>query len=134
SRSFSPLRMGFQANFARMKSTVRKDSVIQKMSPKDGSTRLVSSMGVRGRCGYGTSAGPGRSASLFQHHQQAHHHGEEGGAFHQRGGEDHVGAQVIGGFRLAGHGLHGVATDAADADTGTEGGETGTEGGDAITG
>lgn len=71
---------------------------------------------------------------LLQHHQQTHHHGEEGGTFHESGGQDHVGAEVVDGLRLTGHGLHSVTTDAADANTSAKGGETSTEGGDTVTG
>ncbi len=69
---------------------------------------------------------------LLQHHQQTYHHRKEGSTFHESGGQDHVGAQVVDGFRLAGHGLNCVTTDATDTDTGTNSGETSAEGGDTI--
>ena len=69
---------------------------------------------------------------LLQHHQQTHHHREEGGTFHQSGGEDHVGAQVVHGFRLTGHGLNGITTDATDTNTSAEGSKTCTESSDSV--
>lgn len=77
---------------------------------------------------------PNGPAGLLQHHQQAYHHGEEGSAFHQCRGKDHAGAQVVHGFRLAGHGLYGVAADAADAQAGAQGCQTGANGRNAVSG
>ncbi len=55
--------------------------------------------------------------------QQADDHGEEGNAFHQGRGDDHVGADRAGHFRLAGDGLHGTATNLADTNAGANGAE-----------
>src|SRR6185312_7665186 len=49
------------------------------------------------------------------HHDDADNQHEEGEAFDQSGGDDHVGADGALGFRLTGDGFHGRSTDVADA-------------------
>ena len=77
---------------------------------------------------------PGPGWRLLQHHQQAHHHREERGTLHKGSGEDRTGAQIVGGFRLAGHGLNGVTADATDAETGTKSGDARANGCNTVTG
>jgi hypothetical protein len=50
---------------------------------------------------------------------------EQGYTFNEGGCQDHVRADVTGGFRLAGDAFNGTAADLADADTGAQGSKAG---------
>ena len=58
-------------------------------------------------------------------HEEADDHAEEGDAFHERGGEDHVHEDAAAHFGLTGGRFAGDGADAADAETGTDDREAG---------
>jgi len=80
-----------------------------------------------------TEVGLANDRHLLQHHQQTYHHSEEGSTFNESGGQDHVGAQIVHGFGLTGHGLHSVTADTANAYTCTECGQASTQSSNTIT-
>ena len=59
--------------------------------------------------------------------EKSNDHGEQSNTFDECRGDDHVGADGSGHFRLACDRLHGVAADEADAETSADCGETGGE-------
>ena len=66
-------------------------------------------------------------ASLLEDDEKTDDLAEQGYSFDQRRGDDHVGAYVADGLRLAGNALHGSVTDEADADTGSDCSEPGSD-------
>jgi len=65
--------------------------------------------------------------------EQTDHNGEQGDTLDKSGGQDHVGTDVTGHFRLAGNGRHGITANVTNTETGTDGGETGTDSGAHLT-
>ena len=65
-----------------------------------------------------------RGGVLCHSDEQTHHDTEQGDAFHEGGGQDHVGSDVACDFGLAGEGLESTLADFADTDTCADGRET----------
>src|SRR3954468_15239135 len=120
-------RMGPHANFPSTTISNRNVMMVQKLSAKLTSVRPAATSIVRPPGGGGllSHAPARRCGSDFDGEDDADHLGEQGDAFDQRRGDDHRGADVPAGRRLAGGPFHGGGGEAADAESGAEDGEAG---------
>src|SRR3990172_7116885 len=130
SRSSSILTIGFQANLDRTTSSKRKVSAVQRVRPgfrsmipaaRTGATKRVLMRRSRGRCG-----------ARWLHldgEEDADDDREERHAFDEGGRDDHRGADVAGGGRLARRAVEGGSCEAADAEARADDGEAGAEAG-----
>ncbi|EAU68425.1 hypothetical protein STIAU_3339 [Stigmatella aurantiaca DW4/3-1] len=75
----------------------------------------------------GRRTGPGRKPLGLGGQQDADHEREQRGAFDERRGDDHRGADVATGGRLTAGRVHGGGGQLTDAETGTDDGEAGTD-------
>lgn len=65
--------------------------------------------------------------------EQADHNGEQGDTLDKSGGQNHVGTDITGYFRLTGDGGHGVSADVTNTQTCADGGKTSTDAGTHLT-
>lgn len=72
-------------------------------------------------------------AGSLEHDEQTDDHREEGSAFDESGGKDHVRADIAGCFRLTGDGFQCGTTNATNTKTSSNGSKTCSECGNAIT-
>src|SRR5512138_3832154 len=140
SRSASILTIGPQAKRPRTTSSTRNVMPVQSVRPG-----LMSAMPPAARTGVRVAnevmatcsvCSKERSAraercldGLREGEEQADDDREERRAFDEGGRDDHRGADVAGGGRLAGGALHRGGGEAADAEAGAEDGEAGAEAG-----
>jgi hypothetical protein len=127
--------MGFQANFFRMKSKDRKETDIQKINPIEGFInsmgkeffRLFSIQEEETFPAQPTVAPETSSGLALEHDQETNDHREEGSAFHESSGQNHVGTDVAGCFWLASDRFQSGTTDTTDTNACAEGSKASTQ-------
>src|SRR3954453_14892514 len=138
SRDWSVLRIGPQANLPRTNNTIPKITSVQAELPRSPANRLGDSppsSAAATSAGIPSASRGDSSSALFstlfirasERGQQAHDDAEQGGALDHCRGDDHGGADLAGGLRLARHRLDRAAAHATDTGAGADDGEPGAD-------